>query len=1138
MEQVLQNLRKKPRPQKLEAQEVKMKKTDAPKSEIQEIDDEMLHQMLEGKNKEEPTEPIGKKSEKDEKEETIYEDVREEHAEDDFSDFLATLPKKVTNIRGDTIKKKASEKPKVQIQEPTPKETIQSKKEKPKTMTIKREKRQRITERKDVTKPAKHEVFSVSLDEEIIEKMPKKENLVVLKKPSYYLNNREVFVNFVNQMFKDYRKEVLDDKSQLSCDTSEQSEEFKLLTHQKIVREYINLYSPYRGLLIYHGLGSGKTCSSIAIAETFQQLHSVALAEGTTNVRKVVVMTPASLRTNFFEELKKCGNPMYRKNQFWEFVETRGDSSTEKKMSSALSLPISFIQKKRGAWFVNVNKPSNFETLSSDEKVTLDEQLDNMIHQKYTFINYNGLRKTRLNEYTQNNTINPFDNKVIIIDEAHNFVSRIVNKIGRDKMEDPTFMSIILYKLLLTAENARVILLTGTPMINYPNEIGILFNILRGYIKSWSIPLVQDQGNVRTYEQKLKSMFKKHQILDTIEIINNQIVYTRNPFHYTNKYYGENYKGVKKQESGHIMTDAELSEQVLKMLHDEGIHVDAKKIRVQYTKALPDDLENFQKMFLEESSGQVKNTDILKRRILGLTSYFRSAQEGLMPDFDEQKDTHIEHIEMSNYQFEKYEEARLQERKVEKKKRGPKKKDDLYQDSTSTYRIFSRAFCNFVFPNPPGRPMPKEDDTLQSAIENMDDEDMLDASRVDENIDGRLLEDEIEERQSIARASSYDERIKDALQFLKMNEENVLSPTGLQTYSPKMLKIFENIDDDSFVGSHLIYSQFRTLEGIGIFKLVLEANGFHELRVRKNASQEYELDIPTDKLVKGKMFSLYTGTESREEKEVIRNIFNGNMKALSTTLQNQLREVHEDNLRGELVKIFMITASGAEGISLKNVRYVHIMEPYWHPVRANQVIGRARRICSHSELPKEEQNIKVFMYLMKFSKDQIDNLMSVELKTNDTSRYDTKNKDPISSDESLYEIMNVKDGISKQLLKSIKEAAMDCAIHSKSKSGEVLECYSFGNETDPKFYSYRPNIENEDRDANLKALNKKKEVFKAKRKRVNGIDYALRYDNGKATNKLYDLDSFMQAKTNPNITALLVGLLVEEDGREYVDYNV
>ena len=54
--------------------------------------------------------------------------------------------------------------------------------------------------------------------------------------------------------------------------------------------------------------------------------------------------------------------------------------------------------------------------------------------------------------------------------------------------------------------------------------------------------------------------------------------------------------------------------------------------------------------------------------------------------------------------------------------------------------------------------------------------------------------------------------------------------------------------------------------------------------------------------------------------------------------------------------------------------------------------------------------------------------------------------------------------------------------HYTKDSDETLECYSFGNETDPKFYSYRPNIENEDRDANLKALNKKKEAFKAKTK--------------------------------------------------------
>ena len=57
-----------------------------------------------------------------------------------------------------------------------------------------------------------------------------------------------------------------------------------------------------------------------------------------------------------------------------------------------------------------------------------------MIRYKYKFISYNGLRKSHLETLTNNFKENPFDNKVIIIDEAHNFVSRIVNKVkGNDK---------------------------------------------------------------------------------------------------------------------------------------------------------------------------------------------------------------------------------------------------------------------------------------------------------------------------------------------------------------------------------------------------------------------------------------------------------------------------------------------------------------------------------------------------------------------------------------------------------------------------------------------------------------------------------------------------------------------------------
>jgi SNF2 family DNA or RNA helicase len=60
----------------------------------------------------------------------------------------------------------------------------------------------------------------------------------------------------------------------------------------------------------------------------------------------------------------------------------------------------------------------------------------------------------------------------------------------------------------------------------------------------------------------------------------------------------------------------------------------------------------------------------------------------------------------------------------------------------------------------------------------------------------------------------------------------------------------------------------------------------------------------------------------------------------------------------------MISPAGAEGINLRNVRQVHIMEPYWNEVRIEQVIGRAIRQCIHKDLPMEERNVDVFRYKM------------------------------------------------------------------------------------------------------------------------------------------------------------------------------
>jgi len=947
-----------------------------------------------------------------------------------------------------------------------------------------------------------------------------KDKQIVIGASSYYLSNRKIFIDFMSSLFDKYKKEIgLEALKEASCT---RSEDFSLMTHQKIVKDYLSLYTPYRGLLLYHGLGSGKTCTSIAIAE------------GLKTRNQIIVMTPASLRTNYIEELKKCGDSLYRKNQFWEFINTAKNEDLIKQLSLILSLSVEFIKRNGGAWLINVKKPANFETFTSQQKDSIDKQLDEMIRYKYQFISYNGLRKTHLTKLTEGATINPFDNKVVIIDEAHNFVSRIVNKLGKKK-EASVFMQ--LYEYLMNAQNLRIVLLTGTPIINYPNELGILFNILRGKIKTWHFKLSVDETK-KVNQGYLQELFKKNgNLMDYLEYkpTSNTLTITRNPLGFINVVKNTRddptkYEGVELDERGNI-DDAKFIKFITNTLEQTGIKIQPRGIKLDAYKAMPDTLDDFKKYFIDDKTNEVKNMIMFKRRILGLTSYFRSAQEGLMPKYDKKTDFVVIKIPMSPHQFTKYEEARKAERKVEKSnamKRGKKKGDDLFQEESSTYRIFSRLFCNFVFPYPViNRPMPSGDENLENAITNENnDEDDIDLTTDEDklaNANGKYDADEIygtegaptegasAEQEEGASAPAvklskkektalYDKAVSLALQKLDKNKDKYLTPEALQIYSPKFLNILENIKDESHVGLHLVYSQFRTLEGIGILKLILEANGFTQFKLVKEGDKwkigiaEEDKDKPT--------FALYTGTESTEEKEIVRNIFNGNWKLVSPEISSVLQAKANNNMYGEIIKVFMITASGAEGISLENVRYVHITEPYWHPVRTEQVIGRARRICSHQNLPEELRTITVFMYLMTLSEEQKKSNDAVELRIKDKSKRD--NSTPITTDEALYEIATIKEEVSAQLLLSVKESSIDCAIHSKFGAKEKLQCFSFG-PTDSDKFAFTPSIADEEADT-VAEKNKGVATLKGKPVTLEGTKYFFNEEN----NFIYDYDSVLR----------------------------
>ena len=826
---------------------------------------------------------------------------------------------------------------------------------------------------------------------------------------------------------------------------------------------------------------------------------------------------------------------MYRKNQFWEFIPTtsaavsgaEAGAALIDNLSKVLGLPVDFITKAGGAWLVNMSKPANYDGLPPADKAALEKQIDEMIAYKYSFINYNGLRATRIVELTQGNTVNPFDNAVVIVDEAHNLVSRIVNKIGKKAGT----IAISLYSLLMQAKNAKIILLSGTPIINYPNEISILFNILRGYIVSWSFKLeVAGQRQVNT--AFLKSIFKSTilggNVIDLVEYTatSTTLVITRNPFGFVNKTVASGssdaYAGVKLEigERGE-MSDATFIELVTKILQKNNIKVQANGTEMKEYKALPDNLEQFKNYFIEPN-GDMKNPGMFKRRILGLTSYFRSAQESLMPRFvkSNPKDFQIIKIPMSDFQLAIYEEARIQERNQDKKnaaknKVKPAGTDGLYENTTSTYRIFSRAFCNFVFPRPAiRRPMPDKKNKVGEEADLSDaiDEDVLDAVTAREKQDrDEAFDAEAEGAEGAAAegaegtvegtaTTTYRDRIQSALKMLEKDSDKYLTPAGLEVYSPKFLHLLENIQDPEYAGIHLVYSQFRALEGIGILKLVLETNGFAQFKIKK-IGQMWDF-ILSEKDVGKPLFALYTGTETPEEKEIIRNVLNNAWKYVPTSIVKKLKTIAPNNTMGEIIKVLMITSSGAEGISLKNVRYVHITEPYWHPVRMEQVIGRARRICSHQALPAELRTVNVFLYLMTFSEDQLKNKVTKDLLLNDKAR-DSKNKKPVSTDEALYEIASIKEEITKNIMTAVKESSIDCALHIKSNTAEKLQCFTFGSNDSAKF-AYKTAFEEGQSDA-MADINKKVITWTAVViKYGNGTDYAL----NKETNEVYDLDSY------------------------------
>ena len=101
----------------------------------------------------------------------------------------------------------------------------------------------------------------------------------------------------------------------------------------------------------------------------------------------------------------------------------------------------------------------------------------------------------------------PFHREVIIIDEVHNFVRQILNGSKR---------AILFYEWIVNAKDIKLVFLSGTPVINQPAEIAILYNMLKGLIRIYTFTVITDMNTEEITNQLNDYYYKKESSIELL----------------------------------------------------------------------------------------------------------------------------------------------------------------------------------------------------------------------------------------------------------------------------------------------------------------------------------------------------------------------------------------------------------------------------------------------------------------------------------------------------------------------------------------------------------------------------------------------------------------------------------------------
>ena len=697
--------------------------------------------------------------------------------------------------------------------------------------------------------------------------------------------------------------------------------DFELAPHQLFVKNFLSSQTPYNSLLLYHMLGTGKTCSAIGVCE---EMRDYMKQMGIT--KRIMIVASENVQDNFklqlFDErklklldgnwtIKGCiGNKLLR-----EINPMNMKGISRDKIITQIKNLINtyYIFLGYGQFANYIIKTIHFEEELKREQIKLpgDKTKIQMLSDTKVTLNKRIIRKLK----------NEFENRLIVIDEVHN--------IRKTEDNENKKVAINLELLVNAVQNVRLLLLSATPMYNSYKEIIWLLNLMnindrRGKL---SITDVFDKnGKFKKNGEEL--LIRK--ATGYISFVRGENPYTFPYRVYPNEFakkntfpfipypsYQMNLKKIKSEDKNRILS---LYLNKINECRNCGncqfcaykytiFSLRNKKMSTTTKKGVIREMPNFENM---ESFGYTLLQIPLETLII---SYPIEGLKSLLENIP--KTVYLNEME-DNIAVEENENVEITEKQLvsEEEKEDKEEEDDKKSIAIDPQYLTGKKglerMMDFIDEKSP--PYKGDFEYKRNTLNNY----------------GKIF--------SYEEIGKYSSKIKCIL-------DQIVIKNGLK--GENEVKVADGII--------LIYSQYID-GGLIPMALALEEMGF--IRYGQNTKQLFKnkpsqvVDVRTMKPPKDKRnfmparYAMITGDPR-----------------LSPNNDYEVKGLTgDDNKDGNKIKVILISKAGSEGIDFKFIRQVHILDPWYNMNRIEQIIGRAVRNFSHKDLPFEKRNVQIFLY--------------------------------------------------------------------------------------------------------------------------------------------------------------------------------